>query len=479
MKKNIFLILSVALLGLFGCNSVELPSAEPVAKVSSLEYTIEGRNVTLTWTLPVTELEISHVVLTMNSDQTVELGDSVNTYTYERVPLNEDLYFTAKVAYANGRVSEGVTVSTRVEGEVNNNVAMLIGYESVAEIEDDDEKAAAQWFEATMTNGTILTPTTVLDITPDMFTTLWIHIDRVGINIGWENLPAPFNNENVLEALRAYTAAGGNLLLTVHATQLTVALGVIPDNLKPGLFGNGSGAENADIWGINPIIGSVDTPPYSDNSEHPAFEGMDFNSEVYATHAFAPLIGAGVKEDHNCMWDLNTFGYTVPEGSNTVAMYEAEADCEVLGTWQHVGDFCCAGMVDFHAQENGYGRIVCVGVAAYEWHQNVESNPYQANIEKMTENILNELTKTDDGGAATLVPAVESPAFSVLVDDNTVRVESNAAYANFTLFAIDGRMMGKYSSDEMKNGVELPGNGCYIMQAVTLSGKTETTKFIK
>lgn len=393
MKKNIFLILSVALLGLFGCNNVELPSAEPVAKVSSLEYAIEGRNVTLTWTLPVTELEISHVVLTMNSDQTVELGDSVNTYTYERVPLNEDLYFTAKVAYANGRVSEGVTVSTRIEGEVNNNIAMLIGYESVAEIEDDDEKAAAQWFEATIANGTILTPTTVLDITPDMFTTLWIHIDRVGINQGWENLPAPFSNENVLEALRAYTAAGGNLLLTVHATQLTVALGIIPDNLKPGLFGNGSGAENADIWGINPIIGSVDTPPYSDNSEHPAFEGIDFNSEVYATHAFAPLIGAGVKEDHNCMWDLNSYGFAVPSGSNTVAVFEEETNSKVLGTWQHVADYCCAGMVEFNPTPGANGRIIAIGVAAYEWAQNGTTNAYQANVEKLTENCLNYLTE--------------------------------------------------------------------------------------
>lgn len=390
MKKNIFLILSVALLGLFGCNSVELPSAEPVAKVSNLEYTVNGRNVTLTWTLPTTDLEISHVELILNSDQTIELGDSVSTYTYNRVPINEDLYFTVKVAYKNGRVSEGETVYIRLDREIK--IAMLIGYESVAEIEDDDEKAAAEWFEANIPNGTILTPSAVLNINPNEYTALWIHIDRVGINPGWENLPTPYNDESLLEALRAYTAAGGNLLLTVHATQLTVALGVIPDNLKPGLFGNGSGTENADIWGINPIIGSQDTPPYSDNSGHAAFEGLDFNSELY-THSFAPLIGAGMKEDHNCMWDLNSYGFAVPSGSNTVAVFEEETNSKVLGTWQHVADYCCAGMVEFNPTPGANGYVIAIGVAAYEWKQNGTTNVYQKNIELLTQNSLNYLSK--------------------------------------------------------------------------------------
>lgn len=358
-------------------------------------------------------------------------------------------------------------------------VAFLSSYSDLAALQangDDDEVAAANWLVNTY-GGTFL-PTanvTSIDVLDD-YDAIWVAIDRVGLQQGSANLPAEYTA--LFDILEDYSKNGGNLLLTNHATSIVAGIG--RTTRQPGIFGNGAGGENGDIWGLNVIIGSGSEPYYADNRTHEFFDGITFEEGIPNTHCeIIPLVTNGYKEDHNCMWDLNTFGYTVPAGSNTVAMYEAEADCEVLGTWQHVGDFCCAGMVDFHAQENGYGRIVCVGVAAYEWHQNVESNPYQANIEKMTENILNELTKTDDGGAATLVPAVESPAFSVLVDDNTVRVESNAAYANFTLYAIDGRMMGRYTSDEMKNGVELPGNGCYIMQAVTLSGKTETTKFIK
>lgn len=358
-------------------------------------------------------------------------------------------------------------------------VAFLSSYSDLAALQangDDDEVAAANWLVNTY-GGTFLSTASVTSIDVlDDYDAIWVAIDRVGLQKGSANLPAEYTA--LFDILEDYSKNGGNLLLTNHATSIVAGIG--RTTRQPGIFGSGAGAENVDEWGMNVIIGSDFNPYYSDNRNHVFFSGVTMKEGLHdANCEVVPFLAVGYKEDHNCMWDLNTFGYTVPVGSNTVAMYEQEADCEVLGTWHQVKDFCCAGMVDFHAQENGYGRIVCVGVAAYEWHQNVESNPYQANIEKMTENILNELTKTDDGGAATLVPAVESPAFSVLVDNNIVRVESNATYAGFTLFAIDGRMMGKYSSDEMKNGVELPGNGCYIMQAVTLSGKTETTKFIK
>lgn len=369
-------------------------------------------------------------------------------------------------------------------------VAFLSSYSDLAALQasgDDDEVAAANWLVNTY-GGTFLPTASVTSIDElDDYDAVWVMIDRVGLQQGSAKLPVEYTA--LFDILVDYSKNGGNLLLTNHATSIVAAIG--RTTRQPGIFGSGAGAENADKWGMNVTIGIINNPVYADYRSHEFFAGITFENantgfvgdpadgSYVVDWQVLPFITTGYKEDHNCMWDLNQFGYIVPEGSNTVAMYEQEADCEILGTWQHVRDFCCAGMVDFHAQENGYGRIVCVGVAAYEWHQNVESNPYQANIEKMTENILNELTKEEDGGTATLMPVAENPNFSVLVDNNIVRVESNAAYANFTLYAIDGRMMGRYSSDEMKNGVELPCNGCYIMQAVTLSGKTETTKFIK
>lgn len=357
-------------------------------------------------------------------------------------------------------------------------VAFLSSYSDLAALQasgDDDEVAAADWLVNTY-GGTFLSTASVTSIDAlDAYDAIWVAIDRVGLSQGSANLPAEYTA--LFDILEDYSKNGGNLLLTNHATSIVAGIG--RTTRQPGIFGSGAGADNGDIFAMNVIIGSGSQPYYADHRTHEFFDDITFEEGINGTHCeVLPFLASGYKEDHNCMWDLNSFGYTVPEGSNTVAMYETEADCEVLGTWQHVADFCCAGMVDFHAQENGYGRIVCVGVAAYEWHQNVENNLYQVNIEKMTENILNELTKEDDG-TATLMPVAENPNFSVFVDNNTVRVESNVAYDSFSLFSIDGRMMDRYTSDEMKNGIELPNNGCYIMQAVTLSGRTETTKFIK
>lgn len=357
-------------------------------------------------------------------------------------------------------------------------VAFLSSYSDLAALQaggDDDEVAAANWLVNTY-GGTFLPTASVTSIDAlDDYDAVWVMIDRVGLQQGSANLPSEYTA--LFDILADYSRNGGKLLLTNHATSIVAAIG--RTTRQPGLFGSGAGGDNGDIWGLNVIIGSGSVPYYADHRTHEFFDGITFEEGIANTHCeIIPLVTTGYKEDHNCMWDLNTFGYTVPEGSNTVAMYEAEADCEVLGTWQHVGDFCCAGMVDFHAQENGFDRIVCVGVAAYEWHQNVESNPYQGNIEKMTENILNELTK-EEGETATLVPSVSETDLSVVIDNNTIRVNSASNYASFSLFGIDGRLMGRYNAAEMADGIEVSNSGCYILQAYTEGGTIQTTKFIK
>lgn len=357
-------------------------------------------------------------------------------------------------------------------------VAFLSSYSDLAALQaggDDDEVAAANWLVNTY-GGTFLPTASVTSIDAlDDYDAVWVMIDRVGLQQGSANLPSEYTA--LFDILADYSRNGGKLLLTNHATSIVAAIG--RTTRQPGLFGSGAGGDNGDIWGLNVIIGSGSVPYYADHRTHEFFDGITFEEGIANTHCeIIPLVTTGYKEDHNCMWDLNTFGYTVPEGSNTVAMYEAEAGCEVLGTWQHVGDFCCAGMVDFHAQENGFDRIVCVGVAAYEWHQNVESNPYQGNIEKMTENILNELTK-EEGETATLVPSVSETDLSVVIDNNTIRVNSASNYASFSLFGIDGRLMGRYNAAEMVDGIEVSNSGCYILQAYTEGGAIQTTKFIK
>ena len=210
--------------------------------------------------------------------------------------------------------------------------------------------------------------------------------DRIGIEKGWQNLPGGLASAQTINALKAFTADGGNLLLTNHATQLTVGIGRIAEAYAPGIYGNGEGGQNGDIWGSQPIIGNAEGQIY-DHSGHDIYWGMDFVSGLYERSIYT-FIGSGVKGDHNCMWDLNAYG--LAPSPNVVKAWEDTTNSTVLGTWNHVVDYCCAGIIDFAPTTSFAGRIVAVGLAAYEWNIGGE-NSCQSQLERFTKNCINYL----------------------------------------------------------------------------------------
>lgn len=258
-----------------------------------------------------------------------------------------------------------------------NNYAFLSTAATVDAIQDDDEKAAAEWFVANYPNGVFITTSEIENATVDLseFSVIWIHID----NNTTSDIPANFTNATVLTAVTDYYKAGGNLLLSGYATQYLVDLGRIDENRKPNLIGIGDGEQNLDIWGINPNIGMT-----YNYSSHPIYSKKVTVSELTAnnyTFPIVPLISAGHKEDHNCMWDVN----------GLVDAFEAENNANVLATWEHVTDLCCAGIVEFLPTAEYRGSCIAVGVAAYEWNMNEGTNTYLDNIKKLTEGIFDYL----------------------------------------------------------------------------------------
>ena len=156
-----------------------------------------------------------------------------------------------------------------------------------------------------------------------------------------------------------------------------------------GLFGDGTGSEGTDIWTINAIIGPGQPTTY-DHRTHEVYAGLEVSNQ-YDTHESYPFIGPGIREDHNCMWDCNSYGF---DGNpNVIFSFETETTSSVLATWGHVVDYCCAGLVEFYPSGDYLGRIMAMGLAAYEWNQNSGENPYQGNIELFTKNCLNYLSK--------------------------------------------------------------------------------------
>lgn len=392
MKKHIYSILvaAFAAFALGSCSDVDIPAAVQSAKVSNLAATVEGRAITLSWTLPSAE-GIKGVNIYRNNDLIAQLG-AVATYTAKKQPSNQDLLYTVKIVYENGNISEGETF--KVDALPGSKVAMLLPSNNDSDL-DDDELAAKKWFVQTYgDNGTVFTPATLTSLNPSQYAALWIQIDRVGLEMGPDKLPADIIASGVVDNLSAYLKTGGNVFLTKHATQLISSLGRIAEQYGPHLFGSGEGGEGTDIWTTNAVIGSNCDPKY-DHRSHAAFAGLEVlpaNDPVNMyDHESYPLEGPGFREDHNCMWDLNSYGFTPADGVNVVDAFEKKTSSVVLATWGHVTDYCCGGIIEFLPTADIKGRVLCIGLSAYEFNQNSVTNQYQQNTEKLTKNCIDYL----------------------------------------------------------------------------------------
>lgn len=295
-------------------------------------------------------------------------------------------------------------------------VAMLIGYES-AENENAQESAAAQWFRQTYSDGIIITPTQIDKIDAGEIKALWIHIDRVGIGMGYDRLPSEFNNPEMKAALTKYVKDGGSLYLSKFATQMVHELGRLDAAYAPGIFGDGDGGKGTDVWCVNAYLGSVqlnqpepDMSQVYDRTSHQIYKNLETfepNSEWgNFPHPSFPMLGTGTgeeihREDHNCMWDLNAYPWTA-EGKNTLEKFEKQFDCTVIGTWGHVQDYCVAGIVEFNPTSTIKGRIIANGLAACEWAPREGVNKYHGNLTALTENTLDYLANTSEVSVETI-----------------------------------------------------------------------------
>lgn len=395
MKKYIRNIMAtcLAVLAFTSCSDVNIPDSIEAPKATDVAAQVDGRNVTLNWTLPADEDKVG-VDVYRNSKLLESLG-LVNTYSVTRQPTRTDLYYTVKVKYGDGRVSEGTSVKVYIDQEPPK-VGMLIAANSEAELEDDDEIAAVNWFKQTYGDkGQILTAADAAKINPSDYPMLWIQIDRVGIGKGMNNLPACINSGSLLAKLTEYVKDGGNLLLTKHATQLVAGLGRIENKFDVTIFADGNGGEGTDIWTTNAVIGSGCSPAY-DHRGHSIFSGLEVMPKgVQYDHDSYPLEGPGMREDHNCMWDLNAYGLPTlaPDAKNVVDAFERITNSTVLATWGHVTDYCCAGIVEFNPTDEYKGRIIAIGLSAYEFNQNSGVNQYQKNTETLTKNSIDYLAE--------------------------------------------------------------------------------------
>ena len=384
------LVCCVVNAALTSCSDIEYEAATYSEAVTNLiaDYQQGNRQVTLRWQNP-TMLGQSGIQIIKDDADITNIDEVIDSYFIKKAPTNVDVSYTVKARYQDGRVSEGQTVRFNIAYEVQkggSKVAMLVPDDYATG--SADEKDAVAWFQKNYVNtnkGVLLTPSTIDDLDIENQVACWVMCDRIGIERGWENLPGGLASAATIDALKAFTTDGGNLLLTNHATQLSVAVGRIDQAYAPGIYGNGEGGDNGDIWGVHPVIGNVEGQIY-DHSGHDIYRGLTYEPNLFAgIYCFE---SAGVKGDHNCMWDLNAYG--LAPAPNVVKAWEDLTNSTVLGTWNHVVDYCCAGIVDFAPTTTFAGRILAVGLAAYEW--NIGGvNEKQSQLERFTQNCISYL----------------------------------------------------------------------------------------
>ncbi|MDE7402003.1 MAG: DUF4960 domain-containing protein [Muribaculaceae bacterium] len=360
--------------------------------VSNLTQTTKGRKVTLKWTNPQGNLTGIRVLL--NGAVAAELPATATEVTLAGQAFDTELVYTVETMYDDYYPGKPATVSTTI-AYFETKMGFLLLAPTIAQLPDDDEIAAATWFSQ-QEKAVMVQPSELATLDTDEISVLWIMVDRVGIGMGWEKLPAEVSSPDAIEALRAYSKAGGSLYLSNMATQLTVPLEIVPQDMAPTTFSDGNGGNGTDYWTIMPYLGWIFRPDgpnagqqgYYDRTDHAIFQGLTFEDPNDWGFNGLPLIGPGMREDHNCMWDCNLYGKgTYPD---VISHFEAVTGSLVLATWGHVQDHCVAGLVDFFATPV-HGRCVANGFAAYEWNQNSGPNEYQHNVEQLTANILNYL----------------------------------------------------------------------------------------
>ncbi len=370
-----------------------MPDVPVLTKASALTAEVSGRKINLSWNLPA-DNNITGVKILVNGDNNsaITLPGHPTEYTLKGLTLDKNYLCTVKVMYEGGYVSEGVSVSAQMPAKLDGvKMAYLMTAPDIASLPDDDERAAAEWFAA-QPDAELIRPSQIASLDPDFYPVIWIEIDRVGLPMGWENLPAEITDAATIAALKEYSANGGSFYLANMATQLTVPLGFVPDNMAPTVFGNGDGGRGDDVWVINPYLGwdfrNGSDQGFYDRTAHAIFKGLTLEDPNNYGYETLPLIGPGQREDHNCMWDCNIYGRG--NQPDVIRNFEVTTNSLVLATWGHVRDHCVAGLVEFYANAE-HGRCIANGLAAYEWNQNSGVNPYQHNVEQLTANILNYL----------------------------------------------------------------------------------------
>ncbi|WP_051292773.1 DUF4960 domain-containing protein [Olivibacter sitiensis] len=280
--------------------------------------------------------------------------------------------FTEPVTYTFTAASSSVEYTVTVISNSIYEYAFLGTAASRDAIADDDEKAAADWFFANYPESDYISFQSIgAGRRLSNYKVIWWHHDAS------QDLPAAATNATVVNALKAYRAQGGGLLLTTYAALYLETLGVVPAGKGPnnvfGDFGDGGFIEYNDDWGIS----------FRGRESHPIFQGI----ETYDTGKANLLSKGTFRKNHTAWWFLPEWGgygnaATWREQTGGINL-ASEAWDDYLDGRVGIAEWPSAGL---------QGNVVVITFGAYDWYSEPRNggsdNAYIGNIQRLTKNAI-------------------------------------------------------------------------------------------
>lgn len=308
-------------------------------------------------------------------------GATITPQSGSIVDFTNPVIFTVHTSSAN--VNYTVTA---VDITAEKPVAFLGNYPTRSDISNGDELAAANWFFSNYTKGEYLSLDAVKNgsVNLSKYSLIWWHEDAT------QTLPNIAYDPAVVNAIKAFRNAGGNLLLTTFASRWIDALGIVPAFKGPNnVFGDAMGHQWQDNnwnWGIS-INASY--------ANHPIFAGLPLASDKSYPVVYL-LDKVAFRLNHCSWWKVNEWG-----GYGDAAGWRSQTGgLDLAGPDGSDNTNSNVTIAEFPKGTTN-GATIVITPGSYDWY--AEPNPtnntpspansYLPNVQRLTKNAIEYLRK--------------------------------------------------------------------------------------
>tara|TARA_R110001583_G_scaffold122569_1_gene273851 strand:- start:4819 stop:5925 length:1107 start_codon:yes stop_codon:yes gene_type:complete len=360
--KNIFAIVAL-FIGLQSCDDRENYMDGPMVLDIVEGITINGKNAEIDHLAGT--IEVSLVGNTNLSTVTFEAKAPEGVTITPESGSTLDLTSPVEVVVSNGFSERVYSINATL---LPSKIAFLGDGATIADIADDDVKAAAEWTQATYGSDFVyISYDGLTDEALEGVNVILYVFDQVGSSA---QPAALLDNLNVLSK---FYVQGGKIVAGLLGTGLVEELGRDTSGLR-NILGSGVGGDNPDTWGI----GFTSSPVANIISN-----GLEFFEPNKAY-----VINAGYKEDHNALWNLGSIT-TAP-----YATFNSLYNAEPIAAWDWAVDAQgFAGIIVWKPWDRFKGYMITIGIGGMEWSMNdARNNPYLSNVEKVYKNSIDYLS---------------------------------------------------------------------------------------